>query len=118
MASSFLATPIQSSRFTPYTRSRIRLFPVATIPIAGVVALRERLPKWLKWVAGVGFCATIFSLLISTYPIVDVAKPKAFAIKLIVTTLFSNTLGLGYLKLRSRGAALWKRLLPTNRLLN
>ncbi|MEO7028149.1 MAG: APC family permease [Acidobacteriaceae bacterium] len=75
------------------------------IPIAGMVALRERLPKWLKWVAGVGFCATVFSLLISTYPIVDVAKPKAFATKLIVTTLFSNTLGLGYLKLRSRWLA-------------
>lgn len=73
-----------------------------SVPIAGLSELRKRFPKWLKWVAAVGFCATAFSLIISTYPIVDVAMPRSFATKLIVTTVITNTIGLGYLKLRSR----------------
>ena len=72
------------------------------VPIAGLAALRGRFPRWLKWIAGVGFCATVFSMIISTYPIVDVANPRAFAAKLIVTTLITNTLGLVYFRLRSR----------------
>ena len=82
------------------------------VPIAGVVELRKRFPKWLKWVAGVGFFSTVFSLVISTYPIVDVANPRTFATKLIVTTLITNTLGLGYLKLRSRWLARRALLVP------
>lgn len=72
------------------------------VPIAGSLSLRKKLPRWLRWVAAVGFCATLFSLIISVYPIVDVVSPKAYAIKLIAATLSSNIVALGYLKLRRR----------------
>ena len=93
---------ITNASTASYSLAYLAMFAV---PIAGVAALRERFPKWLKWIAAIGFCATVFSLLISTYPIVDVAHPRVFAAKLIVTTLITNTLGLGYLKLRSRWLA-------------
>src|ERR1700677_1020441 len=42
------------------------------IPIVGVGVLRGSVPWWLKCTSMVGFCATLFSLLISAYPFVDV----------------------------------------------
>lgn len=80
------------------------------VPIAGAMALRKSLPRWLKWLAGVGFLATVFSLVISTYPIVDVVNPKAYAAKLIVVTLLSNATGMIYLKVRMRDIERAKKL--------
>ena len=89
---------LTNTAIASYALAYLAMFAV---PIAAGVALRRALPRWLKWVAGVGFLATVFSLTISTFPIVDVVNPKAYAVKLIAITLLSNLLALTYLKMRT-----------------
>lgn len=74
------------------------------IPMAGVAALRKSLPGWLKWVSLVGFASSLFSLLISTYPFVDVVNPLAYAAKIAGTVLISNAAALAFYKVRNRRA--------------
>ncbi len=72
------------------------------IPIAGASALRSTLPWWLKGTSLIGFCATLFSLMISAYPFVDVVNPKVYAAKILGTTALSNLIGFTFYKLRTR----------------
>jgi amino acid transporter len=72
------------------------------IPIAGVSALRRSMPWWLKCTSLIGFCATLFSLLISAYPFVDVVNPLVYAAKILGTVAFSNLVGFAFYKLRTR----------------
>jgi hypothetical protein len=74
------------------------------IPLVGTAALRRRLPPWLKWFSAVGFCSTLFSLLISAYPFVDVVNARAYAAKILGTTLLSNLIGASFYKYRSKTA--------------
>jgi hypothetical protein len=73
------------------------------IPIAGAAALRRSLPAWLKWVSLAGFCASLFSLLTSVFPFVDVVNPLAYAIKIAGTVVVSNVVAILFYKLRNRG---------------
>jgi glutamate:GABA antiporter len=72
------------------------------IPIVGVSVLRGAVPWWLKYTSLVGFCATLFSLLISAYPFVDVVNPLVYAAKILGTTVFSNLIGFAFYKLRTQ----------------
>jgi hypothetical protein len=72
------------------------------IPIAGVRALRVSMPWWLKCTSLIGFCATLFSLLISAYPFVDVVNPLVYAAKILGTTAVSNLIGFAFYKLRTQ----------------
>jgi glutamate:GABA antiporter len=72
------------------------------IPLAGFRTFRRSMPGWLKWTSLIGFCATLFSLLISAYPFVDVVNPRVYAAKILGTTAFSNLTGLAFYKLRTR----------------
>ena len=72
------------------------------IPIAGVS--RSSMPWWLKATSLLGFCATLFSLLISAYPFVDVQNPWVYAAKILGTVAISNGIGFAFYKLR-RGMA-------------
>jgi amino acid transporter len=72
------------------------------IPMVGAAALSKLLPPWLKWVSLVGFCASLFSLLISTYPFVDVVNPLAYAAKIAGTVVVSNVAAIVFYKLRNR----------------
>jgi amino acid transporter len=72
------------------------------IPLAGAVTLRRTMPWWLKATSVVGFCATLFSLLISAYPFVDVVNARTYAAKIIGTTAVSNLAGFTFYKLRTR----------------
>lgn len=60
------------------------------IPLVGTAALRKSLPRWLKWVSLAGFCASLFSLLVSVYPFVDVVNPLGYAAKIAGTVVISN----------------------------
>jgi glutamate:GABA antiporter len=71
------------------------------IPLAGASAFRSTMPWWLKWTSLIGFCATLFSLLISAYPFVDVVNPKVYAAKILGTTALSNLIGFTFYKLRT-----------------
>jgi uncharacterized membrane protein YgdD (TMEM256/DUF423 family) len=72
------------------------------IPMVGAAALSKMLPPWLKWVSLVGFCASLFSLLISTYPFVDVVNPLGYAAKIAGTVVVSNVAAIVFYKLRNR----------------
>ncbi len=72
------------------------------IPIAGTVALRRKLPRWLKWISAVGFCATLFSLSICAYPFVNVVNPREYAVKILGAVVLSNLAASCYFLIRSR----------------
>jgi amino acid transporter len=83
------------------THYEIAYLAMFAVPIVGAVALRKQLAWWLKWVSLVGFCASLFSLLISAYPFVDVVNPLAYAAKIVGAVLISNLMALGLYWIRS-----------------
>jgi len=66
------------------------------IPIVGSKALRERLPRWVAWSTGIGFLFTVFSFVMTAYPFVDVVDARAYAAKILGTTLLANAVGLAF----------------------
>jgi amino acid transporter len=72
------------------------------IPMVGTASLRKSLPGWLKWVSLMGFCASLFSLLVSAYPFVDVVNPLSYAAKIAGTVVVSNAAAVVFYKLRNR----------------
>jgi amino acid transporter len=90
---------LSNASLTHYELAYMAMF---AIPIAGALWLRTQLPRWLKFVALAGFCAALFSLLISVYPIVDVVNPLAYAAKIAGTVLTSNLIALLFYRLRRR----------------
>jgi amino acid transporter len=85
------------------THYELMYMAMFAIPIAGLGVLRAKLPGWLKWVAGMGFCASLFSFLISAYPFVDVVNPLAYAGKILGTVLGSNLVGVMFYRMRGGG---------------
>jgi len=59
----------------------------------GARALRRRLPRWLQAVAGAGLAASLVSLFIGVYPIVDVVSRESYAVKICSVVAISNMLG-------------------------
>src|SRR5437660_10080145 len=92
---------LSNASLTHYELMYMAMF---AIPLAGAGALRKSVPGWLKWVALVGFFASFFSLLISTYPFVHVVNPLEYAAKIGGTVLVSNAAAVAFYKLRNRGA--------------
>ncbi len=93
---------LSNASLTHYEVAYIAMF---AIPLMGAASLRKSLPPWLKWTSVAGLCATVFSLLISAYPFVDVVNPMAYAAKIVCTLLVSNLVAYSFYKLRMRGAA-------------
>ncbi len=92
---------LSNASLTHYEVAYIAMF---AIPLVGAASLRRKLPAWLKWTSVVGLCATIFSLLISAYPFVDVVNPMAYAAKIVCTLLVSNVVACGFYALRVKAA--------------
>jgi glutamate:GABA antiporter len=90
---------VSNAAITHYELAYLVLF---AIPLAGARALRARLPGWLRWTSIAGFAACLFSFLISSYPFVDVVNPRAYAVKILGTTLLSNCAGYIFYRRRSR----------------
>jgi len=88
---------LSNASLTHYELTYMAMF---AIPIAATPALRNQLPRWLKYVALAGFCSSLFSLLISAYPFVDVVDPRAYAIKIAGVVIISNILAVTFYKLR------------------
>jgi len=84
------------------THYEITYLAMFGIPMFGALALRKQLPRWLKWVGLVGFCSTLFSLLISAYPFVDVRDPAAYAEKIVGTVVVSNGIAVVFYWVRRR----------------
>jgi hypothetical protein len=53
----------------------------------------------------VGLGSTIFSLLISAYPFVDVVNPMAYAAKIVCTLVVSNLVAYCFYKARMRAGS-------------
>ena len=91
---------LSNASLTHYELMYMAMF---AIPMVGTAALRESLPGWLKWVSLAGFCASLFSLLVSVYPFVDVVNPLGYAAKIAGTVVISNAVAAVFYKLRNRG---------------
>ncbi len=94
---------LSNASLAHYEVSYVAMF---AIPLVGAAGLRRRLPVWLKWTSVVGLGSTIFSLLISAYPFVDVVNAKGYAAKIVGTLVASNLIALVVYKVRTRSAAL------------
>jgi len=92
---------LSNASLTHYELSYLAMF---AIPLAGAVALRRSLPWWLKTTSAIGFLATLFSLLISVFPFVDVVDARAYAMKIAGTTVVSNLIAFFFYKLRSKSS--------------
>jgi amino acid transporter len=90
---------LSNAAITHYELSYLAMF---AIPLLGAKALRTRLPNWLRWTSIAGLCATLFSFIISAYPFVDVVNPRAYAVKILGTTLISNVIGYTFYRTRNR----------------
>jgi len=92
---------LSNASLTHYQVAYLAMF---AIPLLGAASLRSSLPRSLKWTSAVGLCATLFSLLISAYPFVDVVNPVVYAEKIMGTLLLSNLVAFTFYRLR-KGAA-------------
>jgi amino acid transporter len=70
------------------------------IPILGAKHLRRRLPLWVAIASAAGFLSTLFCLLLTAYPFIDVVNPLAYAAKILGTTAAANVLGYTFYRLR------------------
>jgi amino acid transporter len=90
---------LSNASLTHYEVAYLAMF---AIPLAGSAALRRSLPRSLKWTSLVGLIATLFSLLISAYPFVDVVNPLSYAAKIAGTLVVSNLVAFSFYKTRAR----------------
>jgi amino acid transporter len=100
---------LTNASLTHYEVAYLAMF---AIPLFGAAALRRSLPTWLKWTSAAGFLATLFSLLISAYPFVNVVNARTYAIKILSTILLSNLIAVSFYFLRTRAAQKEKATLP------
>ena len=83
------------------THYEIAYLAMFAIPLVGRAALRRKLPVWLKLTSIAGAISTLFSLLISAYPYVNVVNARAYAIKIVGTVLVSNCVALAFYWVRT-----------------
>jgi amino acid transporter len=75
------------------------------IPVFGARALRLKLPGWLKVVSSAGLLASLVSLFIGVYPIVDVVSRQSYAAKICGVVVIGNMLGVLIYRAGIRGQA-------------
>lgn len=102
---------LSNASLTHYELMYMAMF---AIPLVGVTQLRRSLPFWLKWVSLAGFCASLFSLLVSIYPFVDVVNPLEYGAKIAGTVLISNAVAIMFYTLRKRQVATRPRGMSTD----
>ena len=72
------------------------------IPLFGMKALGVKAPWWLKIACVSGFLVTLIFMRFAVIPITEVQSPLSFALKIIVTVLIANVIGVGIYVLRKR----------------
>lgn len=75
------------------------------IPLFSAGLLRSKLPAWLKVASAAGLLATLVSMFIAVYPIVDVVSRTAYATKICGVVAISNALGILIYRWGTRSAA-------------
>jgi amino acid transporter len=84
------------------THYEVAYLAMFAVPLVGRAALRRQLPLWLKLTSIAGGISTLFSLLISAYPFVNVADKHTYAIKIVGTVVVSNCIASGFYWVRTR----------------
>jgi amino acid transporter len=64
------------------------------IPLFGMKALGVRAPWWLKIACASGFLVTLIYIRFAIVPITEVGSPLSFALKIIITVLLANAIGI------------------------
>jgi len=82
-----------------YALTYLALF---AIPLFGMKALGVRSPWWLKVACASGFLVTLVYIRFALAPITEVANPLGFALKISVTVLIANAVGLVIYVVRKR----------------
>ena len=72
------------------------------IPLFGMKALGAKAPLWLKIACASGFIVTLVYIRFAIVPITDVESPLSFALKIAVTVLLANVVGVAIYVLRTR----------------
>jgi len=72
------------------------------IPLFGMKALGVKAPLWLKIACASGFIVTLVYIRFAIVPITDVESPLSFALKIAVTVLLANVVGVAIYVLRTR----------------
>jgi len=85
-ASQLLAT----ASIVLYAITYVSLF---ALPVFGRASLRNALPGWLKAVSLAGLAASLISLCIAVYPIVNVVSKAAYAAKICSIVVIANMAG-------------------------
>ena len=72
------------------------------IPLFGMKALGVKAPLWLKIACASGFVVTLIYIRFAIVPITEVESPLSFALKITITVLIANAVGLAIYVLRTR----------------
>ena len=72
------------------------------IPLFGMKALGVKAPWWLKIACASGFLVTLVYIRFAIVPITEVGSPLSFALKIMVTVLIANAIGVTIYVLRKR----------------
>jgi amino acid transporter len=72
------------------------------IPLFGMKALGVKAPLWLKIACASGFIVTLVYIRFAIVPITDVESPLSFALKIAVTVLLANVVGVAIYVVRTR----------------
>ncbi len=82
---------LAASSIVLYAITYVALF---ALPLIGSRALRAALPAWVKVAAACGLAASLISLFIAVYPIVDVVSKAAYAAKICSVVVIANMAGI------------------------
>jgi len=93
---------LANSAIEMYAISYLAMF---AIPLFGLKALRDKIPTWVACSSAIGLAFTLFALVMTSYPFVDVVNSRAYAAKILGTTLLVNGLGWTFYKSRKRTTA-------------
>ena len=73
------------------------------IPLFGLRHLAVRPPWWLRIAAGSGFAMTLLYVSLAVFPIITVANPMAFTIKVTAMIVIANGAGVGVFLIGKKG---------------
>lgn len=82
---------LAASAIVLYGITYVALF---ALPLLGSRTLRAALPAWVQAVAACGFAASLISLFVAIYPIVDVVSKGAYAAKILSVVVIANMAGI------------------------
>jgi amino acid transporter len=93
---------LAASSIVHYAIAYVSLF---ALPLFGKAAFRAGLPGWLKAAGAAGLLASLITLAISVYPIVDVTSRAEYAAKICSVVALSNAVGVLLYRAGRRRAA-------------